>query len=178
MTGIYLLFAIALWLFIVFWLAKILTTKLSMSWWGVLVRVILFLALLPLPLIDEIVGKRQFEQLCRENSTIQVNRATALGRTVYLKSLPDVVIDGVLIPITLHSWVFVDASTGQPVLSYNSLRATGGRFIRTLGISEGSMPLLFRGSCEPVGSPASVETFKNFGINYIEPPINNNKEVK
>jgi hypothetical protein len=178
MTGIYLLFAVALWCAIAFWLAKIITAKLQMNLRAVLVRVILFLALLPLPLVDEIVGKWQFEQLCRENSTIHVDRTTAQGRTVYLKSLPDVVVDGVAIPITLHSWVFVDASTGQPILSYNSLRATGGRLSRMLGISEGRMPFLFRGSCEPKGSPASVETFKNFGINYIEPPINKNEETK
>lgn len=39
----------------------------------------------PLPFIDELIGKWQFERLCQENSTIYI-APDAKGRTVYLAS--------------------------------------------------------------------------------------------
>lgn len=139
---------------------------------------VIFAALLPLPLIDEIVGGRQFEQLCKDNSTIQVDRATAAGKTVYYAPQPSVEIKGTWVRVVLKPQWFVDATTGKTVVSYNELIAVGGRFIQTLGISEGGMPLTFRGTCVPSNRPGSIETFKPFGINYIEPPATKIGEKK
>ncbi|WP_301100280.1 hypothetical protein [Propionivibrio sp.] len=171
MTGIYLLFVALIWLALVVWLSKVSTRKLSGTGWRIPVGLLMAAVLFPLPLIDEIIGGRQFEQLCKENSMIQVDRATAVGKTVYLLQIPDVEIKDTWVRVVLKPWRFVDATTGELVLSYNSLMAAGGRFIRTLGISEGGVPLIFHGSCEPRNSPASAQTFKDFEINYIEPPI-------
>lgn len=178
MTGIFLLFVIAIWLAIVIWLSKIIIKKLPTTWWRIPLGLVIFVVLLPLPLIDEIVGGRQFEQLCKENSTIQVDRAVAVGKTVYLAQTPDIEIKGTWVRVVLKPWRFVDATTGEIVVSYNTLIADGGRLIRTLGISEGGVPLAFRGTCVPANRPGSIQTFKPFGINYIEPPITKNGEPK
>ncbi len=170
MTGILLLFVAGIWLAIVIWLSKFITKKLPEMWWRTPVGIVVFAVLLPLPLVDEIVGGRQFEQLCKDNSTIQVDRVTAVGKTVYFDPQPDVEIKGTWVRVVLKPQRFVDATTGEPVVSYNELTARGGRFIRVLGISQG-MPLTFKGSCVPENRPGSIETFKPFGINYIEPPI-------
>ncbi len=176
MTGLLLLVVMVVWLVVVNWIGKFVTTKLPERWWRTPARVLILVALLPLPLVDEIIGGRQFEQLCKENSTIQVDRVKAVGKTVYLNSLPETNVQGTWVPISVHYWRFVDATTGELVVSYNTLRATGGRLIRALGISEGNVPLTFKSSCEPKGSPASIEAFENFGITYIEPPIKKNGE--
>jgi len=168
MTGIFLLFVSVIWLFIAIFLAKIITTKLPKKWWRMPVRIVLFIALLPLPLIDEIVGGRQFEQLCKENSTIQVDRVAAIGKTVYLANLPDIQIKDTWVPIRLQQWRFLDATTGEPVVSYNILHATGGRFIRMLGISEGNVPLTFESFCEPGGVVDPLELFRKLGITQIQ----------
>src|SRR4051812_36896606 len=63
--------------------------------------------LLPLPVIDEILGKPQFEQLCRENSTIKLDREKALGKTVYLGSATDARIKDTWLPIGMQHWQFV-----------------------------------------------------------------------
>jgi hypothetical protein len=141
-------------------------------------RVLLFLAVAPVPLIDEIVGGRQFAQLCKENSTIQVDRAKAAGKTVYLAEDPDINIKGAWVRIVLQPWRYVDATTDETIVSYNTLLAGGGVFIRTLGISEGGVPLTFKGHCAPKNRPASVETFKDFGINYVQPPVSKDGEKK
>jgi len=178
MTGLYLIFAFLIWLLLLCGLVVVATIALPKRWWRALIRLGLIAALSPLPLVDEMVGKKQFEQLCKDNSTIQVDRATAAGKTVYLAKMPDVEIKGTWVRVVLKPWRYVDAKTGEPVVSYNTLIAEGGRFIQTLGISEGGMPLTFRGTCVPANRPGSIETFKPFGINYIEPPTTKNGAKK
>lgn len=150
MTGLFLLFVTVLWMTVVVCLSKIVTKRLPMTWWRLPVGFLMFLVLLPLPLIDEIVGGRQFEQLCKENSTIQVDRATAAGKTVYFVPQPDVEIKGTWLRVVLKPQRFVDASTGEVVIGLNKLVASGGWLVRTLGISEGGVPLTFKGWCQPV----------------------------
>jgi hypothetical protein len=61
MTGIFLLLVIVTWVAIVIWLSQILTEKLPKASWRIPIAILVFAVLLPLPLIDEIVGGRQFE---------------------------------------------------------------------------------------------------------------------
>jgi hypothetical protein len=171
MTGILLLFVMLVWLAVAVWLSTILTKKLPAATWRISVAAVIFATLLPLPLIDEIVGGRQFEKLCDENSTIQMNPATAVGRTVYLARTSDIEIKGTWVRVVLKPWRFVDATTGETVVSYNDLIAEGGRLIHLLGISEGGMPLTFKGTCVPANRPGSAETFRPLGITYIERPL-------
>jgi hypothetical protein len=168
MTGIYLFFVAAIWLAIVIWLSKVSTEKLPKPTWRIPVSVVVFAVLLPLPLIDEIVGGRQFEQLCKENSTIQVDRATAVGKTVYYDPQPRVEMKGSWIRIVLQPHRFVDAKTSEFVIGYNTLIATGGRFIQMLGISEGGMPLTFDGSCRPIENTKKL--FASLSITALDRP--------
>jgi hypothetical protein len=170
MSGILILVVAVLWLVIAFYLAKVIAKMFPEAWWAYVLRAVLFVALLPLPLIDELVGRVQFEQLCHENSTIQVDRARAAGKTVYLAAQPDVEVKGTWVRVVLQPWRFIDVNSGETIVSYNTLQAVGGVFVRTLGISEGQVPLLFKGSCVPANRPTSVQTFKELGINYVERP--------
>jgi len=133
-------------------------------------RTVLLLVLIPLPVIDEIVGKEQFERLCIENSKVTVSPTKAPGSTVYLQRLPDEEIKGTWVRVARKPWHFVDASSGELVVSYSTLTAAGGWFVHVLPLSEGRVPLLFKGSCAPANRPATVKTFKDIGINYIERP--------
>jgi hypothetical protein len=175
MGGLILFFVIGLWIVLVAWLSKIVTTRIPSPLWRVPVGLLVFAVLLPLPVLDELVGGRQFERLCQENSTIQVNRATAVGRTVYLAKTPPLLVKGTWVPVIVQPWRYVDATTGEVVVSYNTLRAKGGRFLK---VSEGHVPLTFHGSCAPANRPGSIETFKEFGIKYIEPPVNAKGETR
>lgn len=168
MTGIYLFLVAAIWVTFVISLSKIITRRLPMATWRIPVAMLIFAALLPLPLIDEIVGGRQFEQLCKDNSTIQVDRVTAVGKTVYLARTTDVEIKGTWLRFVLKPWRFVDVATGEPVVSYNTVMADGGRFIRALGISEGGVPLTFKGGCEPGGVVDSLKLFNELHITQIQ----------
>jgi hypothetical protein len=175
MTGLYLLILAAVWLVLASVLAYVITRQMKSGALRLTFAVLLMSVLMPLPLIDEIVGQRQFEQLCKDNATIHVDRATAVGKTVYFVPQPAVEIKGTWVRVVMKPKRFVDATTGETVVNYNELMADGGRFIRTLGIFEGGVPLTFSGTCVPANRPGSIQTFEPFGINYIEPPISNKR---
>jgi hypothetical protein len=171
MTSLLLLPVAGIWLIVAALISILVFRMLPKQLWRIPFASILFLALIPLPVIDEIVGKKQFERLCNENSTIQVDRAKAAGETVYLADLPDVEIKGTWVRVVLKPWRYVDSTTKEPVVSYNTLRAAGGWFVHALPVTgEGRVPLIFKGSCVPANRPASAQTFREFGINYIERP--------
>jgi hypothetical protein len=168
MTGILLLFVAAIWTVLVIWLSRKATSKLPTAPWRVPVAILIFAVLLPLPLIDEFVGGRQFEEFCKSNATIQVDRVKAIGKTVYLAQTPDVEIKGPWLRFVLKPWRFVDVTAGEPIVSYNTVMADGGRFIRWLDISEGGVPLTFKGRCEPGGVVDSLKLFKDLQITQVQ----------
>ena len=178
MAGLFFLLIVILWLFVVYWLSKLAVRNLSKTRWRIPLRLLIFAVLLPSPLIDEIVGGRQFEHLCKENSTIQVDRATAVGKTVYLAEAPNVGIKGTWVRVVLQPRRFVDATTGEPVISYNSLTAGRGWFIRMLDIGEGDMPLTFKGWCKPGDQYTLDKLFDELKLTLVGQPKNNGGETK
>lgn len=168
MTGIYLLFVAVIWMAVVIWLSKTIARKLPSATWRIPVAIVIFSALLPLPLIDEIVGGRQFKQLCKDNSQIHANKATAAGRTVYLAEVPFIEIKDTWVRVVLRPWRYLDATTNEPVISYNILMADGGWLIRSMGISSGGVPLTFKGSCEPGGVIDPVKLHSELQVTQIQ----------
>ncbi|MDR3220503.1 MAG: hypothetical protein LBU46_00620 [Candidatus Accumulibacter sp.] len=60
MMGFYLLFIAGVWIALAFWLSKTIAKRLIQPKRPFIVGPIIFAMLLPLPLIDEILGGRQF----------------------------------------------------------------------------------------------------------------------
>lgn len=171
MTGLYVLLIATAWIALAAAIAYGLTSRVGAMPLRLLGAFVLFAMLLPLPLVDEIVGKGQFERLCKANTTIQVERASATGKTVYLAKIQSVAIKDAWVPVVMKLWRYVDASTGETVVSYNTLDAGGGRLVQMFGFSEGRTPLIFSSSfCGPKDRPAGFQGFEALGIKYIEPP--------
>jgi hypothetical protein len=108
-----------------------------------LVQGLIIVILSPLPLADEILGKREFEQLCRENETIFVDKVNAVGRTVYLENMDHEYLTNKWLKIREHNWRYLDATTNELVLSYKEFGAE-----RTWLDGNAGRPLLFNGICE------------------------------
>ena len=165
MLGIYILFLAMVWLGVAIGLVLLVTKILPERWWRDPLRVLLILAVLPLPIVDDVFGGMQFKQLCKENSAIHVDRATAEGRTVYLADVSPRKLSGTWVPVTLTEWRYVDAKTGKTVLSYNTLTAGPGLF-RLAGA-----PLTFKGYCAPGGSRGVAnDLLKQLHITVIKRP--------
>lgn len=176
MIGLYFLFLVALWIGFVLLVSMFIAKRLPTSKWRPLFGVCLFTTLLPLLFIDELIGKWQFERLCQENSTIYI-APDAKGKTVYLAEPHREYIKGTWVRIWKQNWRYVDATTGETIVSYNTLGAVGGWFVRTF-YNEREGPFLFKKSYSP---PTLVDT-KNImernGINRIQREnLNNHRET-
>lgn len=167
MTGIILLLAIAIWAVVAYALTKGVASKIPKGSWRVPGCLGIFFVLFALPILDEVIGIFQFQHLCRHNAVINVDRSKAVGKTVYLADVPSEEVRGTWVRVVRRPVRFLEAATGEPVVSYDRLTAYGGWFTRVLGISEGNAPLLFRGSCVPGDRLALDRLFKELNITLI-----------
>jgi hypothetical protein len=100
-----------------------------------------------LPFVDEVIGRRQFESLCRVNGIESVDLSKARGKKVRVNYGERTALSGTALPIK-ESWVvFNDASTGEAVIRYKNYYAGGGLLMRYTWLSMGSdHPMLFGGN--------------------------------
>jgi len=165
-----LLLVILIWIAAVAWASRVVSSKIVTALWRLPIAAILFLAILPLPVIDEIVAKPQFESLCKANSQVTVDAKTTSGRTVWFESSERKKLSLGMLDVTQVKRTYVDAKTQELIYHYFRFEATGGWLIRHLGISEGDSPLLFRGVCQP-GSLETIDA--ELGLTRINRPTSN-----
>jgi hypothetical protein len=125
----------------------------------------LFPLLMIVPLVDELIGTRQFEALCKQYAVQYIDEANAMNKQVlFVPRGADQYAKGTILTIRIDPKVYRDAETGRVLVSHHTLEATGGWFIRFLGISETKSPLLFQRGC----GPENEDVFKNkFNITVI-----------
>lgn len=140
--------ALAAWAALSAWLAWQ-AGALSGPSWRSGFKALVFVALLPLPLLDEILAQPQFGALCRDLAVVTWPGHASRGLAVTLSSLPPQPVAGVMVPVTLRKWIYVDAQTGQAVMSFNSLEAGAGKLASALGGA--AQPLVFSGTCDAGG---------------------------
>lgn len=170
MIALVALLAMALWCLIAFVLARAISALFPASWWrwpgGVLVFGVVFV----MPVLDEMIGRRQFEALCKASPGIQVDRTTARGRTVYDARGELAEVGGMWIPVVARPVRFVDVHSGETVLHFRSYTAYGGLLATTVGFPEGGTPLSFTGSCSPAAGGKLAQLFKELQLTWVRPP--------
>lgn len=118
--------------------------------WRLVVQILTFAVLLPLPLADELIAKPRFEALCRERARLEIHLPEALGpRAQRLRLLPETV-KGLGVPVVVQPWWVVVEGGGLVAASYETVQARGGwlaRWTRPEDPERG--PLTFQGLCEP-----------------------------
>lgn len=145
-----------------------LLSKLFPSPWRPWVGLVLFVVLTPTLLIDEVIGKRQFERLCQEQ-TVYI-APNAKGRTVYLLPTTFEPIKGIWLHGWIQKWRYVDEKTKETVVSYNLMHWDGGWFMRAIKWNGMSAPLLYKSSCDPEKYLAGKDNFKDQGMILIDRP--------
>ena len=168
MTGLFLLGVLGVWLAIVVWIAWKLTRGIKRNGLRQAVFGIAIVGLFPLIVIDEMITAPQFEKLCEEGTKLKFDPEKIRGRTIYLASnpQPDISIglmNGYYIPSR-----YMDATTKEELISYNSYHLKGGVFISALGISEKNAPLTMRSYCSPAERPWQKTFLNRYDIKYIE----------
>jgi len=170
MIALLILAVIALWCLVSFLLALAIAAAFPKRWWRWLAAALMFAAILLMPVVDELGGRRQFDALCTANASIQVDPATARGRTVYDAHAEFVEVDGTWVDVLALPVRFVDARTGQTVVSFREFRARGGWLAQAVGFPEGRTPLTFEGTCSPAARGKLRTLFKQLQITLIRRP--------
>lgn len=167
MGGLMFFAVIGLWIYFLKWLVNAFDSRMPKPPWRQVVKVLLFAVLFPLPLLDEIVGGRQFAKLCEAN-VVTVNRDTARGRTIYAEAGSfETLVSGTWVKVWMMPFRYLDATTGEVVVSFNHLRAEGGHLFP--GFDSGPDPLTFRGSCKPSGIP-DQNFYRDLKLVIVERP--------
>jgi len=148
MIGLFLLLIAVIWIGIAFRLSVLLTRRISNKSLRHFSTLLIFFVAVPLPLIDEIIGGRNFEKLCQEKAEVFIDAANTQGRTVWFGSSERTSLNLGTIRVIQAKRNYVDASTQEPIYHYYRMEATGGWLIRTLGMFEGDSPLFFHGFCQ------------------------------
>jgi hypothetical protein len=168
MSGLIFLVALALCLLACVWIAKNLGNLVSNPAWRTAVKVAIFIALLASPFVDEVIGKYQFEALCKANGIESADVSKARGKRVKMKVKYDErrLVHGTIMPIDVEDVFLVDADTDETLIQHKNYIATGGWLMRYTPISMGSpQPMLFGGStCD---MRISQEIFKTNSITFL-----------
>ena len=165
MTGALLFAVVVFWLWTSVQLTRLVLRNISSWKWRRVIAPVIFIALIILPVMDEIIGGFQFRTLCEKSATIKLGVKNPVGRTTrYMGEPIDEAVPGTYIPI-FHSHIeYHDVMTNELVAQYDRYVAKGGILVRAVGISENNSPLT-------IGSPscsgergASLPTLLRFNV--------------
>lgn len=146
MSGLIFLAALALCLWACVWLAKNLGNLVPNHRWRTAVKVVIFIALLASPFVDEVIGKYQFEALCKANGIEGADVSKALGKRVKLDVGERYPLDGTIMPINVSDWLYRDADSGEILFQHKNYYAKGGWLMRYTPLSMGSHHSMFSGN--------------------------------
>jgi hypothetical protein len=156
MIGLMFLGIFALWI----WLAVYLGLRIPkwFEWqWKNLISVLLIPVIAAAPFVDEVLGMRQFKQLCKERDVVhlspnasQVKRATGVYG-------PYVELPGYWITIRAWRVAYIDIDSAKTFYSYERLYTKGGRIA-------GALLMGGEHSCEP---RESQEIVRRLHINKL-----------
>lgn len=152
MAGLIFLAALAALVALLVWLSGLLTRGLRGSQdRRFMVRVLIVLGAFPLMLADEIIGKYQFEELCKINGIMNADVSLARGKRVNGEHGESRFISGTIMPIEESDVTFRDVENNELLIRYKNYYAFGGWLMRYTPLSMGSShSMLFSGNgCNP-----------------------------
>ncbi len=116
-------------------------------------QLLLFLALVPLAILDEMLAKPRFDAACAERAAVTLHAsasAPATGAAAWrTTTAPPEKLTGFTVPVQVHRHDWHDPASGKPMLSLVYLEAGGGKLARMLG--RPGDPLTFKAACHPPG---------------------------
>lgn len=150
MSGILLITVLVTWLLICRAISKKFTRNIKSQTRQTTSKLAIFSILFLAPFSDELIGAFQFSSLCDKYAVVEIYEQNAKNRKVIIEPRSsDTYAEGTALKIRIDPYVYRDIETNKVIIRYHILQAKGGWFIRLLGISETSAPLLFNPACEP-----------------------------
>ena len=150
MAGLILLAVLIGLIALLIWLSGLLTRRLSVhANWKLLLRFLIVIGAFPLMVADEIIGKQQFETLCKKNGIESVDFSAFQGRSLKLSLGQSRLLKNTILPIDEYPVIYQDPENSKVLIEYKDYYSFGGWLMRNTPLSMGSpRPLLFSSSCE------------------------------
>ena len=99
MIGLLFLATVAVWLWACIWLSGKVGNNLAKPSRRIAARLVALAILISLPFVDEVIGKRQFEALCKANGIESADVSKARGKRVKVEYVGHKVPPGTILPI-------------------------------------------------------------------------------
>lgn len=129
------------------WLVRFVGRMVPEPKWKAPVMMFVSVLLIAAPFVDELIGKYQFEALCKANGIESVDVSTAKGKRVKVNYSERHPVHGVFVPMMESDVFFRDVDTNTAVIHHKNYYATGGWLMRYTPLSMGSdNPMLFSGN--------------------------------
>lgn len=168
MSGLLLIGVFGIWIAIVFFLMRGLRRLLKPGAVRVVAVTTATTALLVLPVADELISAPQFQKLCKEGTKLKFDPEKIRGKTIFLAENPQPPIDVGLLRGHYIPWHYLDTTTKEKLITFNSYHLKGGLFIRMLGISETNAPLTMRSYCAPQEKVWQKSFLNRYDLKYVE----------
>ena len=146
------------WIFLSFYLPVKIPGWLGMQRHGGLVTIVLIPLMLGAMFIDEVIGMRQFEKLCKERAVVWVSPEAGQVTRAKDTSPATVELSGYWIKIRSQPVEYSDIDTGKPFFRYEILHTKGG-LVAGIAMMGGSH------SCTPKNDN---EIYKQLNIEVLE----------
>lgn len=169
MSGLIFLTALVLCLWACVWIAKKLGNLVPNPAWRTAVKAGIFIALLASPFVDEVIGKYQFEALCKANGIQGADVSKARGRSV---KIHDAYFDwhaitGEMLPTEETETQIKDADTDDVLGRFKNYRTKGGWLMRYTPLGMGSPQSMLFGS-STCDWTVTLEVMKNNNMTWIK----------
>jgi hypothetical protein len=130
-------------------LVKLLDGALCDKAWQLVMQMLAFAVLLPLPLADELITKPRFDALCRERARLDIHLPEYLGLPTHRQGLMPEPVAALGLSVEVQPWWVVLDGNGLVLASYATVQARGGWLARWVHADPAQKPLSFTGHCEP-----------------------------
>ena len=147
MSGLILLFILAVWNLAAIFFIKFLTSKIKGGVLKIAIQIILFAVVITAPLADEIIGGFQFRTLCEAESQVKYDKDKMANIEVKSDMLAAVKVEGLFVPVVSQTQTYTNTRTGKKVLYFKAFDADGGWLSRAISFNSVQQPYTFYGHC-------------------------------
>jgi len=147
MSGIILLFILAIWFYSVKKISWFCISKIQSGTKKAVIHKVLFVLIFIAPVADDIIGGFQFRALCKQGAKLIYDVEKVRGKTVLWSGMPRTKIKNTIIPIEESIVDWVDVNTGEILIKYKEYYATGGWLSRFIAFNSVTRPYTFHGVC-------------------------------
>ncbi len=147
MSGVFFLLVLVIWIYIAKKMSGLLVSNIKLGTKRKVANTVIFIFIFITPVADEIAGRFQFAELCRDERNIYFDEDKLSGETVLWTGTYTSEIKNKFIPIMERVTTWSDINSAEKLIEYKVFIAKGGWLSRFISFNSVSNPYTFDGFC-------------------------------